>query len=161
MFTVRMQGAKEIQAAFSKLARGVVTPAMLMEAAKIIHTGILERTAKGVDADGKTFPAYSEKWAAIRRERGRPTSKVDLFFTGQMIGAITQRVVSGNEAQIFFVDTQQAAKAHGHTTGWRGKKPGKERRFFAAGDQDIKKIKEWLKTLAIPKKLKGAGLGRS
>jgi hypothetical protein len=154
-----MQGAKEIQAAFSKLARGVVTPAMLMEAAKIIHTGILERTAKGVDADGKAFPPYSEKYAARREARGRPTSKVDLFFTGQMLGAVTERVVSGNEAHVFFADTQQAAKAHGHTTGWRGKKPSKERRFFAVGDQDVKKIHEWLKTLAIPKKLRRAGLG--
>ena len=42
---------------------------------------IKTRTLKGVDFEEKPFAAYSKSYAAFRTKKGRPTDKVDLFFS--------------------------------------------------------------------------------
>lgn len=38
----------------------------------------------GTDADGNNFPAYSTQYKKTRKDKGRQTDHVDLFFSGQM-----------------------------------------------------------------------------
>lgn len=97
-------------------------------------TRILQRTAQGKGHDGQreiTFRPYSKSYAKQRSEAGRSTSKVNLFFYGKMLGAITTKAepVLGRTT-LFFADPLQAAKAHGHHYGH---KRLKARPFFAIG----------------------------
>lgn len=69
---------------------------------------ILERTAKG-QGFKSAFPAYSEKYAKFRRETGRST-RPDLFYSGNMLGNMTQKANS-NQAVIYFSRSAEAKKA--------------------------------------------------
>lgn len=103
------------------------------------------RTLAGVDFEEQPFESYSKSYAAFRKKppKGlspRPTDKVDLFFTGQMFGAMDWETVEDG-VRLFFNDTTAAAKAHSHHYGY---KPNKlpARPFFEASDDDAVKIRE-------------------
>jgi hypothetical protein len=103
------------------------------------------RTLGGVDFEEEPFEPYSESHVAFRKDppRGqspRPTDKVDLFFSGQMFGAMDWESIEGG-VRLFFNDTQQAAKAHGLHHGY---KPHElpARPFFEISDEDAVEIRE-------------------
>lgn len=98
------------------------------------------RTLKGIDFGGKSFAPYSKTYAAFRTKKGWPTDKVDLFFSGQMFGAMDWETVDDG-VRIFFNDTTAAAKAHGLHHGY---KPHNlpARQFFEASDEDAVEIRE-------------------
>ena len=65
----------------------------------IIDKGILQggfqlldiirtKTQKGIDFRDRRFPSYSESYLKQLQREGKPT-KVDLFYSGRMLGALT------------------------------------------------------------------------
>lgn len=102
---------------------------------------IKERTLAGKDVHGKPFVPYSEKYMRFRKSKGRPTDDVDLFFSGGMMAAMQQRPIERG-VQLFFASAQEAAKAHGHNTGFNGRNPSKKREFFALSDKDVNEIRD-------------------
>lgn len=53
-----------------------------------VKARVLARTAAGVDFESKPFEPYSPRYALFRKEQGHPTNKVNLFFTGSMLGSM-------------------------------------------------------------------------
>ena len=101
-----------------------------------VALGLKKRTAKGVDFEDQRFVHYSAGYARYRAKKGRPTGKVNLFFKGRMLGAITHKVnLPRLTVRIFFADKQQALKAHGHYYGVPGRLPA--RKFFSPSKRDV------------------------
>ena len=105
-------------------------------------TKILERTALGVDVDSNLFKPYSASYKFFRYKKGRPVDKVDLFFSGTMLGSTTVKA-SSNKAVIYFAGQQQAKKAAGHHFGMN-KLP--ERKFFSLSASDVQGIEKMVDT---------------
>ncbi len=119
----------------------------LLFAAERQRTRILERTARGVDFEGRPFAPYSERgpyyrrgvkyasYADYKRQLGRNT--VDL--TGDRAPHMLQATVSkarGAVEAIVGIYGAEADRASGHNEG----NPGKglpQRRFLDASDADV------------------------
>lgn len=134
--------------------------------AEFLIGDIRKRTFSGKDARGANFKPYSKKpyffnvgsenkptyrtfdggYAAFRAYKGRKTNKVDLNFTGKMMGNITQRANS-KSAIIFFASKTQAEKALGNQ-----EKNGRE--FFMIGNRDKTLIDFFAKELFKQNKLR-------
>jgi hypothetical protein len=102
-------------------------------------TQIVLRTRRGVDADGSPFAPYTEAYAKRRSDKGRRTSPVDLTFTGNMLNAITVKVVRTLETivgTIFFNSTTEALKARGNQ---------EKRRFFGLSEEQVKRLTDKLR----------------
>ncbi len=91
---------------------------------------IKQRTARGISADGNSFPPYTEAYKTFRQQAGRQTQYPDLNFSGQMLSNITQRS-QPTQAIIYFANKFQNVKALGNQ---------KKRKFFAIGAREIQPI---------------------
>jgi hypothetical protein len=91
---------------------------------------IKQRTARGMSADGNSFPPYTEAYKTFRQQAGRQTQYPDLNFSGQMLSNITQRS-QPTQAIIYFANKFQNVKALGNQ---------KKRKFFAIGAREIQPI---------------------
>jgi len=91
---------------------------------------IKQRTARGINADGNSFPPYTEAYKIFRQQAGRQTQYPDLNFSGQMLSNITQRS-QPTQAIIYFANKFQNVKALGNQ---------KKRKFFAIGAREIQPI---------------------
>ena len=91
---------------------------------------IKQRTTRGQNADGNSFPPYTEAYKTFRKNAGRQTQFPDLTFSGQMLSNITQKS-SPTEAIIYFANKFQNTKALGNQ---------KKRKFFAIGAREIQPI---------------------
>lgn len=59
---------------------------------QLVRQRILERTARGVDANGQPFAPYDETYRDRKREELGATGGVDLTVSGEMLRAITMDV---------------------------------------------------------------------
>ena len=103
---------------------------------------IVDRTLSGKDKNGDSFAGYSpsyKKSLAFEIYKGSKT-KVDLKLTGEMLASMEAKASSGGVLTIQFVDSENAAKAHGHITGMSGRKGGKVRDFFGLSDTEADEI---------------------
>jgi hypothetical protein len=91
---------------------------------------IKQRTARGMSADGNSFPPYTEAYKTFRQQAGRQTQYPDLNFFGQMLSNITQRS-QPTQAIIYFANKFQNVKALGNQ---------KKRKFFAIGAREIQPV---------------------
>jgi hypothetical protein len=91
---------------------------------------IKQRTARGINADGNSFPPYTEAYKIFRQQAGRQTQYPDLNFSGQMLSNMTQRS-EPSFAIIYFASKFQTTKALGNQ---------KKRKFFAIGAKEIQPI---------------------
>ena len=91
---------------------------------------IKQRTSRGVNSDGNSFPPYTEAYKTFRQEAGRQTQYPDLNFSGQMLSNITQRS-EPTQAIIYFANKFQNTKALGNQ---------KKRKFFAIGAREIQPV---------------------
>jgi hypothetical protein len=91
---------------------------------------IKQRTARGISADGNSFPPYTEAYKTFRQQAGRQTQYPDLNFSGQMLSNITQRS-EPDYAVIYFANKFQNVKALGNQ---------KKRKFFAIGSREIQPV---------------------
>lgn len=67
----------------------LVTREDMAAVGQFVRSRILERTARGVDAEGQAFAPYSERYAAVKRDELGATGAVDLMVSGEMLRAIT------------------------------------------------------------------------
>lgn len=56
---------------------------------QLVRQRILDRTARGVDAQGQPFAPYSDGYAEAKREALGSGGTVDLMVSGEMMRAIT------------------------------------------------------------------------
>jgi len=98
---------------------------------------IKQRTAQGKDVRDQLFKPYSEKYKLFRQEKGRDTGTPNLFFSGQMLGAMTHKVEGDDTVKIFFADSQAAAKASGNQ---------RKRAFFGLSADEVRQITAEIET---------------
>jgi hypothetical protein len=91
---------------------------------------IRQRTQRGINADGNSFPPYTEAYKTFRQQAGRQTQYPDLNFSGQMLSNMTQRS-EPDYAVIYFANKFQNTKALGNQ---------KKRKFFAIGAKEIQPV---------------------
>lgn len=91
---------------------------------------IKQRTLRGKDYQGRSFPPYTNVYKEFRQQAGRQTQFPDLNFSGQMLSSITQKS-EPDYAVIYFANKFQNVKAIGNQ---------KKRKFFAIGSQEIQPI---------------------
>lgn len=102
---------------------------ILNKAAAYIDFKILERTARGVDLYEDEFIPYAPLTVRLRSEKGLPTKKVDLFFTGEMLGALTHEADS-DEGTVFFLPGGSPSPAE------KAIKNNERRPFFGVSRED-------------------------
>lgn len=75
---------------------------------------IARRTAKGLDYKGEKFRPYEVRYAKFRKEAGRQVDRVDLNFSGRMMGSLMYKVNASAGSVTLFFPPSEAAKAHGN-----------------------------------------------
>ena len=104
MFKVKIDDS-EIKPFFASMETGLGDDnisRILEEAAAYIDFKIMERTSQGIDVDSKPFKPYAPMTVRLRRKAGLPTNNPDLFFTGQMLNAMTHESTT-EEGRVFFM----------------------------------------------------------
>lgn len=94
---------------------------------------ILDRTKRGIGVNG-AFQPYSPKYAEFRRKKGR-NNRVDLNFTGQMLGSMTATKNRGY-AEIRFSRSTESKKAYFNN---------KRREFFGFNKDEKRRLVEFMK----------------
>lgn len=83
--------------------RNLVTRDDMAAVGAFLRERIVSRTARGVDASGQPFAAYSEDYAKRKREEMGASGVPDLYVSGGMLGAITIEVrPDGKAVSLFF-----------------------------------------------------------
>lgn len=136
---VEIKGARELSIKLDAVAHAIASNAYLMgQIGSFVELGILKRTAAGMDADNQPFPPYKPLYARRRKKAGRPVNKVDLFFTGSMLSALTWKA-ERDRVTLFFMNTtdrfgmKNAAKAYYNQ---------QLRNFFAISAEDVREVEE-------------------
>lgn len=74
---------------------------------------MVNRTADGIDVDGRTFTEYSESYA---EKKGVSRSAVDLILTGDMLSSFQSSSTQPNMVEIK-IEGEEAPKAYNHDVG--------------------------------------------
>lgn len=93
---------------------------------------ILLRTSQGKDYKNNSFTPYSKSYKKTRQKAGLPTAKVDLFFTGKMLGSLSYRGETSKDIKLFFADREQSMKALFNN---------RKREFFNINDAELIEIR--------------------
>ena len=108
MAFVEIRGADPVQVKISHIKEGLGDTSKLMgEIGNYLKAAILMRTSSGKDVEGLPFEPYSRSYAAVRAEKGLPTGRVDLFFTGRMLGSMTYEEEK-HQVRLFFMSTPRS-----------------------------------------------------
>ena len=109
----------------------------IVKVAGQVKVDMVNRTRKGIDANGRPFKSYSAGYIKVKGESGRPTSPVNLTWHGHMLNAEQVKRITGG-AEIYFNQSGELNKAN-----WNqyGKKP---REFFGLDNNNIKYIEDQL-----------------
>jgi hypothetical protein len=122
----------------------IVTEADRRSGGEFIRSRILDRTGRGVDANGEAFAPYSAGYAKRKEKARGRTDQVDLYGIDQhphMLNAMLSRATPEGFAVGFW--GEEAARAEWNNEG-AGRVP--ERRFFAASEQDVSDVHEAIGT---------------
>lgn len=118
---------------------------LMGEIGMFLMTRIKTRTAAGKDVEGSPFKPYSASYAFFRQKMGRPIDKVDLFFTGSMMGSMTY-TETANSVRVFFAAGFAKSIGRFFGGGKSTSNPEKayylnqKRKFFSMSPQDQKDI---------------------
>lgn len=83
--------------------RNLVTRDDMAAVGQLVRQRIIERTARGVDASGQPFAAYSPDYAERKREELGGSGSPDLMVSGEMMRNITIEVrPDGKAVSLFF-----------------------------------------------------------
>ena len=103
---------------------------------------ILERTAKGLDKNGKKFTPYSDEYKSSDdfMLANKSQSTVNLKMMGEMLADLSVLSAGNGTIILGFPDAEQRAKANGHVTGKQhsGKLPVRD--FLGVSDREIEEI---------------------
>ncbi len=144
-FSVRVRGIDGLKARFSEIKENLITAQLLADLAGEARSAILKRTAQSMDYKGKPFKDYSRRWKAERRKRGKQTSRVDLNFTGRMLGDVLTRIDPANgRAVVSFGGSGIGGRlAYYHNVSGAGSSRVR-REFFALSEEDRENLKKML-----------------
>ncbi len=103
---------KSIQKNFDKFFNKFpsITRKGLARASFRLQSIIKELTSKEQDFRRRRFAPYSEQYLKRLEKEGK-SQKVDLFFTGRMLGSITGKVKSSRKATVFFNNAEMRQRA--------------------------------------------------
>lgn len=139
--SIKVIGERTVQEQLDDIADFLPLPKRaLSNVAELWKEAIKRRTLDGVDASEATFVSYSPKYAAFRKKTGRTSGRVNLFYKGQMLAAMTHKT-SKNLIRIYFRSAREALKAHGHTFG---SKNLPQREFFALNSNDLDRALDYI-----------------
>jgi|TARA_R100001224_G_scaffold67152_1_gene40471 hypothetical protein len=71
---------------------------------------IRTKTAKGIDARDVPFAQYSDSYRKQLQREGKPL-KVDLFYSGRMLGSLTSRKTGKHKVSLGFSNSQMRQRA--------------------------------------------------
>ena len=129
---------KEVQAmlkAFPKRIKKASKKALSYTSNFVVKT-IKKRTEDGIGVSG-SFTPYARSTKRSRGKAGRQTGVVDLFDSGQMLGAMTSKAVSPSLGVVFFLDADARRRAMWHHTG-AGHLP--VRKWFDVNNREEKQV---------------------
>lgn len=115
------------------LRHNLSTPQLMGEIGLFLITKIQVRTAEGRDAEGAPFRPYSRQYRLFRESKGRSGSKVNLFFTGSMMSAMTYDVRGDDTVRLFFQNTSDPS---GTKNPLKAAALNEDRRFFAINEEE-------------------------
>ena len=97
--------------------------------------------ASGRGTPVKLKAPYSKEYADSLdfKAAGKSRGKVNMTLTGDMLGLMDVTKIEGNSITIGWNDTEESAKAHGHSTGG-GNLP--RRPFFGVSKSELQEIKK-------------------
>ena len=103
---------KSIQKNFDKFFNKFpsITRKGLARASFRLQATIKELSSKSLDADRVPFEEYTKGYVKRLEREGKPT-KVDLFYSGRMLGSITGKVNSNKKATVFFNNAEMRQRA--------------------------------------------------
>ena len=119
---------------------------------QFVVDSILDRTgsAKSSVESGEYKASLSKKYKKLKDELGGQLF-ANLELEGDMLSSLTYEVGDGNSIKVGIFDSDQAIKAFGHNTGFRGHKyikDGPKRQFIPAPDQNFTRtITSGIKTI--------------
>ena len=134
----------------------IVTEADRLYGAQFIRSRILDRTARGVDAEGQSFAPYSKAYAKRKDKAGGRTDQVDLYGLEQhphMLNAMLGRSTAAGFEVGFY--GEEATRAEAINEGL-GHQP--VRGFFRTTEEDLAQVKQELST-RISARMSRASLG--
>lgn len=126
---------------FRFIGRNLFAKSLMEEIGMRVISQIQIRTAEGRDAGGQEFAPYTKKYRLFRTKKGRPVDKVNLFFTGSMMSAMTHSATE-DTAKIFFMNTTDPSNVPNPLKAYA---LNKKRNFFALSGQDQQDIEEMLR----------------
>jgi hypothetical protein len=103
-FDMVIVGLEPLKKKLSRLEKELLSVELFQEIGSLLQFNILDRTAMGVDVDGRPFQAYSKGYEAYRRREGLPTEP-DLFDTGSMLSSLTYEATS-EYARVYFLPSE-------------------------------------------------------
>ena len=109
--------AKELQKRYSRIQRkfkSIFAKGLLQAGFQLLDI-IRTKTAKGIDFRDRPFAPYSEQYLKRLQKEGRAT-KVDLFYSGRMLGALTPsgrtiKKTGTNKVTVGFSNAQMRQRA--------------------------------------------------
>jgi len=104
----------------------------MMRAAAVGRARIDKRTRLGLDVHEQPFRPYTDAYKGFRQEKGRPVDKVNLIFTGKMLGDM-QFGMKGQDGIINFSRSTEARKAAFNN---------RSRNFFGLNRGDTRAIRD-------------------
>lgn len=134
--TIQVIGLDGLGRKFKSMADAVTSRSNMEKIGNYFVVKIKQRTSEGVDVDGRAFKPYSQKYSFFRQQRGLPTAKVDLFFTGSMLNSLTYNAnISGQEVRIFFAP---GTDRRGQSNPAKAFYLQQKRKFFGISAEDEK-----------------------
>ena len=135
----RLIGGEKAAVQLRFTAKGIYGAALMFgQIGSLLVANIKVRTGEGKDVDGNAFEPYVPSYAAYRKEQGRPTSPVDLFFTGTMLNSLTYEF-DRNRVRAFFMPVQDK---FGTPSPIKAYSLNIKRRFFGFSKKDVQDIRE-------------------
>jgi len=131
--SVRVEGVEQVNELIKSLSLMPTDAVNWIKLASKAKEIVSKRTASGRDVSGDKFSPYSASYLEYKEERlDRPVTRVDLFDTGNMLGAMQ---VDGTKvgSRVFFADPDEGKQARKHNEGDGLPK----REIFAMSDDEI------------------------
>jgi hypothetical protein len=97
MITVTLSGPPLASAEFSDAS-------LMREIGLAVRDQIIDRTRKGLDADGRPFTPYSASYAALKGQALGTGASVDLTVSGQMLNALVLVEVTKDSVTVGYRD---------------------------------------------------------
>lgn len=123
-------------------------PQLWAQIGSFLKAQILLRTAEGKSyEDDSTFDPYSVSYAKVRAKKGLPIDKVDLFFGGNMLGALQfEEDASLQQVRLYFLDTSDKTGTSNAAKAYYNQQ---KRKFFGWSAEDVTDIENMVMNYLI------------